>query len=113
MFASISASIARRRSSRAGSVTPNTARRITSSVTACIRGWIGNGSPSGQESISVVAASAITDSYRRMRSPWKAGSISLRRERCSAPSRSSTERGPITGSSATVRPGGSPFSRLR
>ena len=48
-----------------------------------------------------------------MRSPWKGGSIALRRERCSLPSSRSTEREPITGSSAKLRPGGRPFSRLR
>ena len=40
-----------------------------------------------------------------MRSPWKGGSMTLRRERCSAPSSSSTERGPTIGRSDSVRPG--------
>ena len=35
------------RARRSASVTPNTARRITSSVIACIRGWSANGSPGG------------------------------------------------------------------
>ena len=44
-------------SSRGPSVTPKTARRITSSVIACIREWIGNSRPSGQESISAATTS--------------------------------------------------------
>ena len=35
------------RARRPGSVTPNTARRITSSVIDCMRGWIANGTPDG------------------------------------------------------------------
>ncbi len=62
IWPSIRASPARSASRRAGSATPKTARRITSRVTACIRGWIANGSVSGQESISARATSAITDS---------------------------------------------------
>ena len=42
-----------------------------------------------------------------MRSPWNGGSISLRRARCSRPSSSSSEREPMIGCSAIVRPGGS------
>jgi hypothetical protein len=45
-------SMPRSRSRRGPSETPKTTRRITSSVTACMRGWIGNASPSGQESTS-------------------------------------------------------------
>ena len=51
-------SIPRRRSSRGPSATPKTTRRITSSVTACIREWIGNSLSSGQESISAVTISS-------------------------------------------------------
>ena len=44
-----------------------------------------------------------------MRSPWKGGSSSLRSRRCSAPSSSSTERGPTTGpSTALASPARSP-----
>ncbi len=39
-----------------------------------------------------------------MRSPWNGGSITLRRERCSAPSSSSSERAPTSGCSVTVPP---------
>ena len=42
----------RSRSPRAGSVTPNTARTITSSVIACIRGCTANASPTGQPATS-------------------------------------------------------------
>ena len=92
---------------RAGSVTPKTARRITSSVTACMRGCSANGSPSGQLSTSAATTSRTVASYARMRSPWNGGSISLRRARCSRPSSSSSEREPMIGCSAIVRPGGS------
>ena len=98
------------RARRARSVTPNTARRITSSVTRCIRGWIANGSPSGQPVTSRSTTSRTIDSYARMRAPWNGGSITLRRARCSLPSSSRSDRAPMIGSSATVRPGGSPCS---
>ena len=90
---------------RAASVTPNTARRITSSVTACIRGCSANGSPAGQLSTSRATTSRTVASYARMRAPWNGGSISLRRARCSRPSSSSSEREPMIGCSAIVRPG--------
>ena len=56
------ASIPRRRSSRGPSETPKTTRRITSSVTACIREWTGNSRSSGQESISALTISSTTAS---------------------------------------------------
>ena len=46
-----------------------------------------------------------------MRSPWNGGSIALRRDRWSTPSSSSSERGPTSGRSVVVRPGGSPCER--
>ena len=49
----------RSRSMRSSSRMPNTARRITSSVIACMRGRSGNGSPTGQLSTSRAVASAI------------------------------------------------------
>jgi hypothetical protein len=51
---------ARNRSIRSLSRTPNTARRITSSVIACMRGRSAKGRPSGQRSTSRAVASAIT-----------------------------------------------------
>ena len=50
----------RRRSMRSSSRTPNTARRITSSVIACMRGRSANSRPTGQRSTSRAVASAIT-----------------------------------------------------
>ena len=50
-----------------------------------------------------------------MRSPWNGGSITLRRDRCSSPSSSSSERAPTSGFKVIWRPGGilcprSPYS---
>ncbi len=53
---------ARRRSSRRCSLTPKTARMITSSVIACIEAWSRKGVASGQESISRSVAASITAS---------------------------------------------------
>ncbi len=50
----------RNRSMRSPSRTPKTARRITSSVIACIRGRRAKVSPVGQASTSRAVASAIT-----------------------------------------------------
>ena len=50
----------RNRSMRSPSRTPKTARRMTSSVIACMRGRRANGSPTGQDEISRAAASAMT-----------------------------------------------------
>ena len=88
------------------SLTPKTARRITSNVIACMLGWTGNLVPTGHASSSRSVASRTTSSYARIRSPWKGGSITLRRDRWSAPSSSRSERGPTSGPSVTVRPGG-------
>ena len=56
---SVSRSVRRMRSRRSSPWTPKTARMITSSVTACMRGQRGNGSPRGQVSISWRATEAI------------------------------------------------------
>ncbi len=53
-------SSARRSSSLRSPPTPKTARMITSSVTSCIDGWIGNGVPVGHPSISRSVASSMT-----------------------------------------------------
>ncbi len=53
----------RNMSMRSPSRTPNTARRITSSVIACIRGRSANGSPIGHEEISRAALPAITSTW--------------------------------------------------
>ena len=45
---------------RSPSRTPNTARRITSSVIACMRGRSANARPVGQVSTSRAVAAAIT-----------------------------------------------------
>jgi hypothetical protein len=63
---------------RSPSRTPNTARRITSSVIACIRGRSENAVPTGQRSTSAAAAAAIVSTYRRTACPWNGGSTSLR-----------------------------------
>ena len=47
-------------SRRRSSVMPKTARRITSSVIACMLGWSGKGEPTGQDAIARSVASAIT-----------------------------------------------------
>ena len=71
-------------------------------------GCSASGCSSGQLAIWRSAASRTMPSYERIRSPWNAGSIRRLRARCSVPSSSSTERGPKTGKSAVLRPGGSP-----
>ena len=58
----------RTRSMRSAS-TPNTARRITSSVIARVRSCRRIGLPSGHRAMSLRVASTITRSYSRMRSP--------------------------------------------
>ncbi len=91
---------------RPSSSTPKTARMITSSVIACIPGWRAKRSPGRQRETSRSVASAITDSYARIRSPWKGGSISFRRRRCSSPpGSSSTDFGPSSGRRMMLRPG--------
>ena len=78
----VALSRSRRRScSGPRSLTPKTARMITSSVIACMLGWTGNVAPTGQPSSSRSVASRTTGSYARIRSPWNGGSITLRRER--------------------------------
>ena len=96
----------RSRSWRSGSATPKTARRITSSVIACMLGWTGKARPTGHEASSRSDASRMIGSYARIRSPRNGGSMTLRRERCSDPSSSSSERAPTIGLSVTWRPGG-------
>ena len=49
--------------------TPNTARRITSSVIARVRSCTRIGEPTGHPAMSRRVASTITCSYSRMRSP--------------------------------------------
>ena len=99
------------RSRRSGSATPNTARRITSSVTDCMCGWIANGCPTGQRSTSRATASRTIASYERMRSPWNGGSISRRRARWSRPSSRSSERAPDDRPQRDRAPGRQPVLR--
>ena len=80
-------------------------------VIAGMLGCTANGRPSGHVASSRAAASRITPSYVRIRSPWNGGSITLRRDRCSWPSSSSSDRAPTSGLSVSVRPGGSPCRR--
>ena len=77
---------------------PSTTRRITSSVSACIRGSV-RSSPAGQRAASAAASSAIVARQPASASPWKAGSSSRRRRRCSGPWVSRIEVGPANGSS--------------
>ncbi len=86
-------------SSRAPADIPNTARKMISSASAWVRECSANDSPGRQAATSRSATSSIVPVSARMRSPWKAGSISLRWAMCSAPSSSSTEREPTIGSS--------------
>ena len=74
-------------------------------------GWTANAVPAGHLSSSRSVASRTTGSYARMRSPWNGGSITLRRERCSAPSSSSSERAPTSGRSVTVPARRQPVAR--
>ena len=90
--------------SRRSSATPNTALMITSRVIDCIAGWRGKGSPTGQRAISRSVTSSIVRSYARIRSPWKGGSISLRRARCSVPSSRSRDLSPSSGFRTMLRP---------
>ncbi len=62
VVARIPTRLRRRSCRRSSSSTPNTARRITSSVIACMLGWSGNGRPTGHEATSRSVASAITAS---------------------------------------------------
>ena len=71
---------------------------MTSNVIARILGRSSNGWPTGQRSVSRSVMAAMVASCRRIRSPWKKGSRSLRWRRCSGPSSISTERGPSSGS---------------
>ena len=95
---SVSRRVRRMRSRRSSPCTPNTARMITSSVTACMRGHSANGSPRGQVSISWRATEAIRSPYARIRSPWNGGSSSLRWDMWRSSSSSSTELWPSSGS---------------
>ena len=90
-------SAARIAASRAGSETPKTARRITSKVSSRMRGCSSKARPSGQRSTSSSVTCSTIPAYERTASPWKAGSMSLRRRRWSASSVTSTERSPRTG----------------
>ncbi len=65
-----------------------------------MRGQSLNGSPTGQARTSRRASSVIASASSRMRSPWKRGSISLRRAMCSGSSLSITECAPSTGRKA-------------
>ena len=81
-------------SRRSASATPNTARRITSSVIACMLGWTANGAPVGQRrdlALGRLAHDRLVRAHplaveRRQHQPAA--------RRCSAPSSSSTERAP-------------------
>ncbi len=99
--AAASAPAARRSRCAAASMrsasTPNTARRITSSVIARVRSCRRIGRPSGQPPCPCASPRTITSSYSRMRSPWNGGSSSLRWRMCSGPVSTITELGPITG----------------
>ena len=101
-----------------GSSAPNTTRMITSSVSACMRGWVANAVPRGQRSTSAAASSAIRSRCARMRSPWNGGSISLRWRRCGGPSRMRIELRPTNGSrklelSPAVRTSGEAVNTVR
>ena len=108
-------SAARSRSTRSGSVTPKTARQITSNVSARIRSRIGNSSPTFHRPISAAATSPITSRKAFTAEPWNGGNRSLRWRRCSGPSRTSTEFWPSTGergelASPASRPDWSPVN---
>ena len=91
-------SFSRRRAIRDGSVTPNTARQMTSNVSARMRSRSTSSLPGCQRAISRSATSRITSRKAATREPWNGGSSSLRWRRCSGPSRTSTEWGPRAGS---------------
>ena len=93
-------SSARRIASRSsGSPLPNTTRRITSSVSVCMRRCARTGVPGSHESSSSAASCAIVSRQRASASPWNGGSSRRRWRRCSAPSSRRIERGPANGSS--------------
>ena len=86
-------------SSRAPGSSPNTARRITSSVSAWRRGWSATGSSRGQRVDLALGHLRHRGPTRRcIFSPWKAGSISLRCSRWAPSSSRITEFAPTTGS---------------
>ena len=95
----VMSSVRRIASRSAGSPLPNTTRRITSSVSACMRSSAWTGRPGVQPSSSAAASCAIVSRQRASASPWKGGSIRRRSFRCSSPSRTRIERGPANGSS--------------
>ena len=86
---------ARSRSSGA----PSTTRRITSSVSSCIRGSVRSGRPGCQRSSSASASAATVARCASIRSPWNGGSTSRRWRRCASPLVSRIELGPTNGSS--------------
>ena len=98
---------------RRGSIgDPEHDRRITSSVTACIREWIGNsllgpGVDLARDDL-VILPRRRASARRGRRGASACGARGVRRPPAAAP-----ERGPRIGSRATLRPGGSPFSRPR
>ncbi len=82
-----------------GSGAPRTTRRITSSVSSCIRGSVRSARPGSQRSSSASASAATVARCASIRSPWNGGSISLRWRMCGAPLVSRIELGPANGSS--------------
>ena len=103
------AAAARRRSR---SATPKTARRITSSVIACMLGWTANARalrPRGE--LPLAPPRASRPRRRACARRGTAAASPCRRARCSSPSSSSSDRAPTSGCSVTVRPGGSACPR--
>ncbi len=81
---------------RPGSVTPKTARMITSSVTVCATVRVRILSPGRQLSISRFVISSISSAKPAIASPWNGGSISFRMRKWRSPSRSRIDSGPVT-----------------
>ena len=94
----ISVRPSRSASRRGPGSSPNTARRMISSVSPWRRGCSAMGSPVGQRPTSRSVTSATNASRRSTASPWKAGSMSLRCSRCDPSSSRITEWRPTIGS---------------
>ena len=98
-------SAARSRSTRSGSVTPNTARQITSKVSARMRSRMHELRRPARQRVDLALGDLADHLAERAapREPWNGGSSSLRWRRCSGPSSTSTECAPSTGGEGRVR----------
>ena len=83
---------------------PKTARRMISRVSPCIRGCSSSSGSAPQDAPRARSPPRPGPSSRSIRSPWNAGSISLRCSMCASPSSRITEFAPTIGSQRRARP---------